>query len=148
MLLEKLVSPGIGNRLVIFVTHRAPATVRGWVALERRRRSFAEVSRCHRSRQAPPPHPARRLTRWRLSVFPATICDGESTGDLAVKKEFYLESWLLAKAENGGEGTENEANEVEIESRGESFMPERFKSLTKETPDKPLRCILPTVVLC
>ncbi|XP_019193892.1 PREDICTED: uncharacterized protein LOC109187933 isoform X1 [Ipomoea nil] len=46
---------------------------------------------------------------------------------------------FLAKAENGGEGTQNVANEVEIESRGESSMPERFRSLTKEAPDKPVR---------
>lgn len=46
---------------------------------------------------------------------------------------------FLAKAENGGEGTGNGVDEVEIESRGESSMPERFRYLTKEAPEKPLR---------
>nr|GMD95357.1 hypothetical protein Iba_chr15aCG11540 [Ipomoea batatas] len=68
---------------------RAPVTVRGWVVLGRRRRPFAEVSRRHRSSHAPPPEPARRLTHRRVRVFPATFCDGDCTGRLAVMKEVF-----------------------------------------------------------
>lgn len=46
---------------------------------------------------------------------------------------------FLSRAENDGGGTEREADEVDMESRGQSSMPERFRYLTKEVPEKPLR---------
>ncbi|CAH9071440.1 unnamed protein product [Cuscuta epithymum] len=48
-------------------------------------------------------------------------------------------STLRIRGENGGDGTEKDVDEDEIESRGESSMPERFRYLMKEAPEKPLR---------
>ncbi|CAH9089226.1 unnamed protein product, partial [Cuscuta europaea] len=48
-------------------------------------------------------------------------------------------STLRLREETGAGGTEKDVDEGEMESRGESSMPERFRYLMKEAPEKPLR---------
>lgn len=60
---------------------------------------------------------------------------GKRQGFVFEKK---LDFKVCASAGNGGVGTEGD-EEAKKEARGESTMPERFRYLTKEAPDPPLR---------
>ncbi|KAG5579226.1 hypothetical protein H5410_049853 [Solanum commersonii] len=46
---------------------------------------------------------------------------------------------FIAKAESSGVDYGNSVDKAEIDVRGESTMPDRFRYLTKEAPDKPVR---------
>lgn len=46
---------------------------------------------------------------------------------------------FVVKAQNESGSVENGGGEEEMDVRGESSMPERFRYLTKEAPDKPVR---------
>nr|GMD52294.1 putative embryo defective protein [Ipomoea batatas] len=109
-------------------------------AERRRRRSTKSVTVA--SEAAPAEEGRLRLRWWRQ--MEAFVEDGWrrlNVGGVVVALNLLAEE-MESRGNGGrlwGEGTENGENEVEIESRGESFMLERFRSLTEEALDKPVR---------
>nr|GMD54155.1 uncharacterized protein LOC109174707 [Ipomoea batatas] len=107
-------------------------------AERRRRRSTKSVTVA--SEAAPAEEGRLRLRWWRQ--MEAFVEDGWrrlNVGGVVVALNLLAEE-MESRGNGGrlwGEGTENGENEVEIESRGESFMLERFRSLTEEALDKP-----------
>lgn len=47
--------------------------------------------------------------------------------------------FFVSAEKNGGGSTESGLDKAEEEARGQSTMPDRFRPLTKEAPDKPVR---------
>lgn len=76
------------------------------------------------------------LSSCLTKLYPCTTCP-RSYGDRRLEIPWGSHARFRANAQNGGGEMDDE--ESEKLRRGESTMPERFRYLTKEAPDTPVR---------